>query len=63
MANKILQGTVDYYIRGQYGILKGDDGKLAYVGLNMMIKLFVQVEEEIQKIHQIVLLEYRLNRD
>lgn len=27
MANKILQGTVDYYIRGQYGILKGDDGK------------------------------------
>ena len=28
MANKILQGTVDYYIRGQYGILKGDDGNL-----------------------------------
>lgn len=27
MANKILQGTVDYYIRGQYGILKGDDVK------------------------------------
>ena len=27
MQNKILQGTVDYYIRGQYGILKGDDGK------------------------------------
>ena len=27
MANKNLQGTVDYYIRGQYGILKGDDGK------------------------------------
>lgn len=27
MAGKILQGTVDYYIRGQYGILKGDDGK------------------------------------
>ena len=27
MANRNLQGTVDYYIRGQYGILKGDDGK------------------------------------
>lgn len=27
MASKNLQGTVDYYIRGQYGILKGDDGK------------------------------------
>ena len=26
MQNRILQGTVDYYIRGQYGILKGDDG-------------------------------------
>ena len=27
MANKNLQGTIEYYIRGQYGILKGDDGK------------------------------------
>ena len=27
MAGKILQGTVEYYIRGQYGILKGDEGK------------------------------------
>ena len=25
--NKILQGTVDYYIRGQYGLIKGEDGK------------------------------------
>ena len=27
MANKNLQGTVDYYIRGQYGLIKGEDGK------------------------------------
>lgn len=37
--------------------------KISNVRLNTMIKLFVQVEEEIQKIHQIALLEHRLNRD
>ena len=27
MANKNLQGTVEYYIKGQYGLIKGEDGK------------------------------------
>lgn len=27
MANKNLQGTIEYYIKGQYGLIKGEDGK------------------------------------
>ena len=27
MASKNLQGTIEYYIKGQYGLIKGDDGK------------------------------------
>ncbi|NSL04425.1 hypothetical protein [Blautia glucerasea] len=27
MASKNLQGTVEYYIRGQYGLIKGENGK------------------------------------
>ena len=27
MASKNLQGTIEYYIRGQYGLIKGEDGK------------------------------------
>ena len=27
MASKNLQGTIEYYIKGQYGLIKGEDGK------------------------------------
>lgn len=27
MANKNLQGTIEYYVKGQYGLIKGEDGK------------------------------------
>lgn len=26
MASKNLQGTIEYYIKGQYGLIKGEDG-------------------------------------
>lgn len=34
MANKNLQGTIEYYIRGQYGLIKGEDGKEYCFGKN-----------------------------
>ena len=34
MANKNLQGTIEYYIKGQYGLIKGEDGKEYCFGKN-----------------------------
>lgn len=34
MASKNLQGTIEYYIKGQYGLIKGEDGKEYCFGRN-----------------------------
>lgn len=34
MASKNLQGTIEYYIKGQYGLIKGEDGKEYCFGKN-----------------------------